>query len=253
MVREHPHEAADLFVVALGGVEHGVAGAEDAGVHAHEREVAAVAVVLDLERERRQRLVVGLLGDRARDRGSAGRSAGSRPRISRQIERGRQVVEHAVEQVVDALVLERGADERRHAAAGQRDPAERRADRLGGARGRRPTPPSARRRARRSSRASSRARGRSAGMCECGIGPSVNWTPNVAASHVRARIVIRSITPSNVAPLAREALEHEAGAAGAQALGRVERRLDGDRRGAEPRLHLGEHALGLARPRGRTC
>ena len=41
VVREHPHEPADLLELALGRVEHRVADAEAAGVDADERELAA--------------------------------------------------------------------------------------------------------------------------------------------------------------------------------------------------------------------
>ena len=63
VVREHADEAADLLEVALGRVEHRVADAQAAGVDAHERELAAGVVDLDLERERGERLVVADLRD----------------------------------------------------------------------------------------------------------------------------------------------------------------------------------------------
>ena len=66
---EHLDHAADLLALAAGGVLHRGALGQHAGVHAHEGQ-RAVGVVDDLERQRRERLVVRALAlaDRVRRR-----------------------------------------------------------------------------------------------------------------------------------------------------------------------------------------
>jgi hypothetical protein len=97
-------EAPDALALALGGVHHVGAGPQGTGVHPHVRQLADVRVGLHLEGEGRQRpVLIGLTRDLlpieglALDRGH--------------VERARQVVHHAVEQRLDALVLEGGTDE----------------------------------------------------------------------------------------------------------------------------------------------
>ena len=113
----HAEEAGDALLAVDRGVEQLGAELQRAGVDAHERDLAAGAgVVHDLEREAAERLGVGwraLLGGIVR----AYRVAG--------VDRGRQVVAHAVEQLLHALVLERGAAERRGDGAGDAALAER--------------------------------------------------------------------------------------------------------------------------------
>ncbi|MNR35389.1 hypothetical protein D3C85_1532320 [compost metagenome] len=54
----HLHHAADAFLLALDRVEHGVAGAEHAGVDPGEGQGTDEGVGGDLERQRRERFVV---------------------------------------------------------------------------------------------------------------------------------------------------------------------------------------------------
>src|SRR3954469_15631697 len=113
VVRVHHQDAADPLGAAGRHVEDARARLELARVDAEVRELADERVGRDLERERRERaavvgrarllapLVLALDVDHAGDR--------------RDVERARKVVEHRVEQRLDALVLEGGpAEDRRH-------------------------------------------------------------------------------------------------------------------------------------------
>ena len=101
-VRVHHQDAPDALGAAGDGVEHAPAGLELAGVDAEVGELADVGVGHDLERERREGLVVGGL---AHDRVAVGVHALDR----RDVERAGQVVDDRVEQRLHALVLEGGA------------------------------------------------------------------------------------------------------------------------------------------------
>src|SRR5215210_1918490 len=91
---------ADALAPVLGRVHDVGAGPERAGVHPHVRQLADVRVGLDLEGERSQRAVlVGLEGDLL----AVGGDANDR----RPVERAGQIIYDAVEQRLDALVLER--------------------------------------------------------------------------------------------------------------------------------------------------
>ena len=107
VVGVHLEDAADALLLALDGVEHVRAGLERARVDPEEGELAHERVGRDLERERRERLVVI---DRAHDL-----VAGARVEADdrRDVERRRQVVDDRVEHRLDALVLERRAGEDR--------------------------------------------------------------------------------------------------------------------------------------------
>ena len=115
LVRVHHQDAPDALGAAGVDVEHARARLELAGVDAEVGELADVRVGHDLERERRERLLVGGVA-RGRllvaVRGALGRlDALDR----RHLERAREVVEHRVEQRLHALVLEaRAAQDRRH-------------------------------------------------------------------------------------------------------------------------------------------
>src|SRR3954470_10331010 len=113
VVRVHHEDAPDALRAARVDVEDARARLELARVHAEVGELADERVGSDLERERRERrvvvrrtrlfarLVLALDVDHAGDR--------------RHVYRARQVVEHGVEQGLDALVLERrAAEDRRH-------------------------------------------------------------------------------------------------------------------------------------------
>ena len=107
-------------------------GRQDARVDAQEGQLADERVGHDLERQRRERRVVG---GRTRDRRRVG-LADVEPFHGRDVERRRQVVDDRVEHRLDALVLERRAadddDERRLLVAHRVDHAlaQRRLDRL---------------------------------------------------------------------------------------------------------------------------
>ena len=104
LVGVHLVDLADALLLALGAVEHLVASVHDAGVDAHEGQLAQVRVRGNLEGQDRQRLVVGgmtLQFDGLVTRLEAG--------DGRDVERGRQVVDDGVEQRLHTLVFERGA------------------------------------------------------------------------------------------------------------------------------------------------
>ena len=111
---EHP---ADTLAVVLGGVHHGVAGFQRAGIDAHEGQ-RAVFVVDDLERQSGKRRVrIGL------DPAAVGMLAVflaflGRNRNARNVDRGWQVVQHRIKQRLHALVLERGSAQYRTECAG---------------------------------------------------------------------------------------------------------------------------------------
>ena len=107
MIGVHLEDAADPLGLAGARVEDAVAGADLARVDAEVRQLADVGVRHDLEDECRERLV--------QRRAARELVLGARvdPVDRRHVERARQVVEHAVEQRLDALVLERGAGEHR--------------------------------------------------------------------------------------------------------------------------------------------
>ncbi|MNH17250.1 hypothetical protein D3C79_769140 [compost metagenome] len=105
----HLHHAADAFLLALDRVEHGVAGAEHAGVDPGEGQGADERVGGDLEGQGRERLAVDgvslqvlffVIRVGALD--------------GRDLRRGGQVVDDRVEHQRHALVLERRAEDGRH-------------------------------------------------------------------------------------------------------------------------------------------
>ena len=99
----------DALALVLGRVVDVAAGFEHARVHAEEGQPADERVGRDLERQRRERLVVA---DGARSNVVV--VARQVPLDRRDVHRRRQVVDHRVEQRLHALVLERGAAEHRH-------------------------------------------------------------------------------------------------------------------------------------------
>ena len=111
LIGVHLEQTADAFLVVLDGVENGVAGVEDAGINAKERELADVRVSHDLEGKRGERSIVArFAGDflvvqvEARNRRNVGRS--------------RQELHDGVEHALHALVLEGGAAKHRLDFAG---------------------------------------------------------------------------------------------------------------------------------------
>ena len=107
LVGVHLQDAAEALLLALDRVVDRVAGIDDAGIDAEEHELADEWVGHDLEREARERLVVGRP---ARTFGAVVQLAGHR----RNVRRRRHVVDHRVEHRLHALVLERGAAQHRH-------------------------------------------------------------------------------------------------------------------------------------------
>ena len=105
VVRVHLEQPADALGLAGRDVQHPVAGLDLARVDAEVGELADVRVAHDLERERRERLVLG----------RAPRELVLRARVDavdrRDVERARQVVDDGVEQRLHALVLEGGAEQ----------------------------------------------------------------------------------------------------------------------------------------------
>ncbi len=124
VVRVHLEDAADPLGAAGDRVEDAVAGLQRAGVDAEIRQLPDVRVGHDLERERRERrLRVG-----RPDLVAAGLRVD--PVHRRHVERARQVVDNAVEQELDALVLERGTEQNRRDLVGERAGADGAADHL---------------------------------------------------------------------------------------------------------------------------
>src|SRR5262245_32971912 len=113
LVRVHLQQAADPLGALLGRVVDARSGAQHAGVDAEEGELTDERVGHDLERERAERLVVG--------GGTLDQRFLGLPRVDaddrRHVERRRQEVDHAVEQRLDALVLERRPADHRHERA----------------------------------------------------------------------------------------------------------------------------------------
>ena len=129
VVRVHLEDAADALGAARDRVEHAVAGLERAGVDAEVRQLADVRIGHDLEgqsRERRLRVGGPLLVAARLRVGAVHR---------RHVERARQVVDDGVEQQLDALVLEGGAEQYRRDLVGERARADGAADHLRGHRG----------------------------------------------------------------------------------------------------------------------
>ena len=107
----------DALSRVLGRVEDGGAGVEVPRVHAEEGELADEGVGHDLEDQGRKR---GLVGRRARQLGAHVVVADDRLDVQRR----REVVHDRVEQVLDALVLERGAADDRLDRPGDRGAAQ---------------------------------------------------------------------------------------------------------------------------------
>ena len=108
LVGVHLEDLADALLLALGGVEHVVAGLDGTGVDAHEHELAVERVGRDLEDQGRervggQRLAVDLDGLVARLEALDGRNVLGR----------RQEVDDGIEHRLHALVLERGTAQNR--------------------------------------------------------------------------------------------------------------------------------------------
>ncbi len=104
----HLEDLADAFLLALGGVKHGVARGDGAGVDAHEHELAIERVGRDLEDQGRERIIGGRLaidldGFVLRIETDDGRN----------VLRARQVVDDGVQHRLNTLVLEGGAAEHR--------------------------------------------------------------------------------------------------------------------------------------------
>src|SRR6185312_7474297 len=102
LVGMHLHEAANALLLIFARIDYRVAGVQLAGIDAKEAELTDKRIGHDLENQRGKRLGIGgmafygllrIVGGNGLDR--------------RDIERRRQVIGHRVEQVLDALVLER--------------------------------------------------------------------------------------------------------------------------------------------------
>src|SRR6478752_3859322 len=124
LVGVHLVDLADPLLAVLGAVEHRGPGVQLAGVHADVGQLAQVLVGLDLEGQRRERLVlVGVPQDLglAVERGADDRL---------DVQRAGQVVGDRVEHGLDALVLERGPRHDRVDLAGDGRLADRGLDRV---------------------------------------------------------------------------------------------------------------------------
>ncbi len=104
----HLHQAANALLAALGDVKNRFARAQLARIHADERQLADKRVGHDLEHQRRKRLVIG-----GRELFGYCGVIGQHALHRRNIERRRQIIDHRIEQVLHALVLERRAADHR--------------------------------------------------------------------------------------------------------------------------------------------
>ena len=120
LVGVHLEEPSDALALALRRVVDGLAGRDLPRVDAEVGQRADERVVHDLERERRERLVVSGL---ALDLVAIGVEAAN----GRDVERRRKIVDDRVEQRLHAFVLEGRAHEHRDGAASDGRAAERRA------------------------------------------------------------------------------------------------------------------------------
>ncbi len=127
LVGVHLQHAAHALALVLGRVVDVRARLEHARVHAEERQLPDERIGRDLERERRERRVV-----RDRALGMVLVVMREVPLDRLDVDRRREVVDHRVEQRLDALVLERGAAEHGNHLAGDRRLADRAADLLAG-------------------------------------------------------------------------------------------------------------------------
>ncbi|MPM33322.1 hypothetical protein SDC9_79895 [bioreactor metagenome] len=108
LVGHHLHDTADTFLLALHGVEHGVALGQNARVHAHEGQLAHERVSHQLERQSRELLAVIRL---ARQLLFFVVGIGTGHVIN--VHWRRQVVDHGVQHALHTLVLERGTAQHR--------------------------------------------------------------------------------------------------------------------------------------------
>src|ERR1035438_4596372 len=120
LVRVHLVDLADPLLAPLGGVQHGRAGLQGAGVDPDIGQLAQVLVRHDLEGQGRERLGwVGLPDDLAVLR------ADLQAHHARDVQRARQVVHDRVQHRLHALVLERAAAHHRGDAASDGGPPDR--------------------------------------------------------------------------------------------------------------------------------
>jgi len=130
VVGVHLQDAADALLFAFDRVEDHIAGIQHAGIDAEEHQLAEERVGHDFEAERGERFtVIGL----AHQRGGVvvGGRVRARAANRRHLDRARQVVNHAVQHRLHALVLERRAAEHRDDFVGERADADAFADVLG--------------------------------------------------------------------------------------------------------------------------
>ena len=113
VVGVHQQHAADALLAVARAVEQAHAAFQLAGIDAAEGQRADERVVHDLERQHRERLVVGRAADDRRF--GLVVEAGRR----RDVHRRGQIIDHRVEQRLHALVLERRAAQHRIEGAGQ--------------------------------------------------------------------------------------------------------------------------------------
>ncbi len=126
VVGVHLQQTAHALALALGGIEHGGAGVQRAGIHAEEAQTAHIGVGHDLEGQSGERLVIGSvtvllligLGVGADDGGNIGG--------------GGHIVHNGVQQLLNTLVPVGGATGDRHHLHGHGGLADGGADLLGG-------------------------------------------------------------------------------------------------------------------------
>ena len=119
----HLEDLADAFLLALGGVEHGIAGLDHARVDAHEHELAVERVGRNLEDQSRERVVHSRL---AVD--FDGLVARLEALDRRDVFRARQEVDDCIEHRLHALILERGTAGHREGLTGDGELADRGTD-----------------------------------------------------------------------------------------------------------------------------
>ena len=109
MIGVHFQQASDALALVVARVIDRHALSDLAGINPEENQFASVRISPNLERQRAERAVVV---------GGAGFGfacvSGLMPTISGNIQRRRQIIDHGIEQRLDALVLERRATDHRH-------------------------------------------------------------------------------------------------------------------------------------------
>jgi len=119
LIGAHPHQATDALLAPLGRIDHAAAGAEHARIDAHIGETSHIGIGDDLEDQRRERRGI-IRGSNLLDIGVWIKAV-----HRRNIYRRGQIVNHSIQQGLDALVAQRAAAQHRHQVTAQGGAAQR--------------------------------------------------------------------------------------------------------------------------------